>query len=282
MKNELCGIYRKEFNIIKKYINREVCDCEERVRAIEDLYDFYIDCQNENTDVSQIHSGSIEEYAFEIINGLPKKAYNHKKKKAFVIITIVLVFLGLSFLGSTENMTKNQGFYYVSKNSDKYDFHGSGNVFPDVWKFEVNGNVFSVIEESKDELYENVKINKFFMSEDGKTIYLKGKTKALYQEKTSGKILLPIFQLAAWEPDIHRTFDLVLNYNPDKYVPYDSEPTRILLGDTMYNGKITKYRFNMDGSINFEITFTESHKEDVKNPKNLLYINCFFFEWKLE
>lgn len=282
MKNELHGEYRKDFNIIQKYIKREVIDCEERTSVIEDLYELYEVSQNEGLAISQIHEGKAEDYVFEIIGSLPKKTPAYKTKRIIVFVSLIFVFLLLFFLARPENLTKNQGFYYVSKNPDKYDFGLSGTSFSDVWEFKIDGNIFSIVEESKSKPYKNLHINDFFMSEDGETIYMSGKTEALYQNKTSGKIAIPTFKLVTYY-DVSAALDSMLNYNPDNYVSFSDEPNQILFGNTIYNGKITKYKFNIDGSVNFEIAFTKSYEKEVEiDSKNYIYWNCFFFEWVMK
>ena len=77
MKN-LKGVYKSDFEEVKKYIEKNAANCDERKEAIESLFGIYLSAMENGERVFEIHENSAKEYAAEICEGLPEKKNNKK------------------------------------------------------------------------------------------------------------------------------------------------------------------------------------------------------------
>ena len=87
--NELKGEYILDFYDVKDYIEKHAKAGEKRNEALETLHGIYLEAQEKETPLSEIHEGSAKEYAKEIVEGLPHMA-PEKRRIIKRILTVVL------------------------------------------------------------------------------------------------------------------------------------------------------------------------------------------------
>ena len=63
---ELKGIYKSDFDEVKKYIEKTSAKCPEREEIFESLSAIYFEAQENQTEISEIHEGTAKDYAKEI------------------------------------------------------------------------------------------------------------------------------------------------------------------------------------------------------------------------
>lgn len=117
--NKLNGIYKSDFEEVKKYIEKNAAKCAERKDAIESLFAIYCEAQENSASILEIHEESPEEYAKEICESLPKKKKTNKKL-LFVVIVILFAVLAIFAAGlfSEEETTSD------IVRTENYDIYG--------------------------------------------------------------------------------------------------------------------------------------------------------------
>ena len=120
---ELKGIYKSDFEEIKKYIEKNAAKSSEREEALESLLAIFFEAQENETPLSEIHESNAKDYAKEICESLPKKKKpNLKKILPLAIVAAVLIFGAvLAILGANEDyLLEKRGLGFVLNNPNKY------------------------------------------------------------------------------------------------------------------------------------------------------------------
>lgn len=119
--NELKGEYILDFYDVKDYIEKHAKAGERRNEALETLHGIYLEAQENETPLSEIHEGSAKEYAKEIVEGLPHMA-PEKRRIIKRILTVVLaaVFVLAAYFTSDYYYMQIGGFNYKMRYPDKF------------------------------------------------------------------------------------------------------------------------------------------------------------------
>ena len=91
--NRLAGEYKEDFFEVKKYIEKFSAKGSEQDEAFESLLTIYLEAQENETPVSEIHEVSAKDYAREIAEVLPQKK-RLDLRKIFRIAVLAAVFIG--------------------------------------------------------------------------------------------------------------------------------------------------------------------------------------------
>ena len=122
---ELKGEYIYDFYDVKEYVEKHAKTCPERNEAIETLHSIYLDAQENDTPLSEIHENSAKEYAKEIVEGLPHMAPEKKKIiKRIVIAVLAVAFILTAFFTSDVWNLYVGGFNYRMKFFERTNGYG--------------------------------------------------------------------------------------------------------------------------------------------------------------
>lgn len=111
--NELKGEYILDFYDVKEYIEKHAKVGEKRNEALETLHGIYLEAQENETPISEIHEGSAKEYAKEIVEGLPHMAPEKRKIMRRIVIAVFAAVLAVIAYFTSD-------FYYMQKYGYNY------------------------------------------------------------------------------------------------------------------------------------------------------------------
>ena len=117
---ELKSEYMQDFYKVKEYIEAHAKVCEKRNEAIEALHSIYLEAQENEAPLSEIHEGSPKEYAKEIVVGLPHIAPEKRKiiRRIFAAVLVAAFALLAFFTSDFWNLYKG-GYNYYMKHFDR-------------------------------------------------------------------------------------------------------------------------------------------------------------------
>ena len=111
--NELKGEYIFDFYDVKEYIEKHAKVGEKRNEALETLHGIYLEAQENETPISEIHEGSAKEYAKEIVEGLPHMAPEKRKIMRRIVVAVFAAVLAVIAYFTSD-------FYYMQKYGYNY------------------------------------------------------------------------------------------------------------------------------------------------------------------
>lgn len=118
---QLRGKYAVEFYEIKERIQKGAKPGPEREEATENIHSIFLEAQENGTPLEEIYEGSAEEYANEIISGLPHESQQQKKKRKIIIraLAVIAVLMVLFFTSDRWNMHIG-GYNYYEKYRERF------------------------------------------------------------------------------------------------------------------------------------------------------------------
>lgn len=120
MKNELFQEYYTEYLKVKRIVKEGAKPGKARKEAFENIYALYFDAQKEKLPLSEIHEGTAEEFAAEILKSLPRRGIVKRWQAAVLAVIAVLAFEALLYFTSDRYLASKQGFAYVLNNFERY------------------------------------------------------------------------------------------------------------------------------------------------------------------
>ena len=124
MKNELFQEYYSEYLKVKRIVKEGAKPGKARKEAFENIYALYFDAQKEKLPLSEIHEGTAEEFAAEILKSLPRRRIVKRWQAAFLAVAAVLAFEALLYFTSDFYLEDKIGFAHALNNPERYYFEG--------------------------------------------------------------------------------------------------------------------------------------------------------------
>ena len=120
---ELNGIYKEDFSKVKKHMEKNAAKCPEREEAFESLLSIYLEAQENETPISEIHEGNAEDYAKEICEGLPKKKHINKET-LFAVMGVVtaIIIVATGYFTRDALYIEKGGYGFALKYPEKFEF----------------------------------------------------------------------------------------------------------------------------------------------------------------
>lgn len=248
MKNELFREYYSEYLKIKRIVKEGSRPGKARREAFENIYDLYFNAQKEEIPVSEIHEGSAEEFAEEILKSLPRRKIIGRWQAAVLAVMAVLAFEVFLYFTSDFYLEDKIGFAHALNNPDRYSFEGYETI--SVFQREGSGRRYELsftdgayeIFEGEDS-FNKKEFKKFVFSEDG--------------ERISAEVYVPF---TSRNPHL-KTLDLPVNLwavssidGEVKVTPFQERIT-LEAGESFYNGYFDYYRTEKNGDIYLGFVF---------------------------
>ena len=248
MKNELFREYYSEYLKIKRIVKEGSRPGKARREAFENIYDLYFNAQKEEIPVSEIHEGSAEEFAEEILKIIPRRRIIGRWQAAVLAVMAVLAFEVFLYFTSDFYLEDKIGFAHALNNPDRYSFEGYETI--SVFQREGSGRRYELsftdgayeIFEGEDS-FNKKEFKEFVFSEDG--------------ERISADVYIPF---TSRNPHL-KTIDLPVNLwavsSIDGEVKVTPLQGRITLeaGESFYNGYLDYYRTEKNGDIYLGFVF---------------------------
>ena len=264
--NRLVGEYKEDFFEVKKYIEKFSAKGSEQDEAFESLLTIYLEAQENETPVSEIHEVSAKDYAREIAEVLPQKK-RLDLRKIFRIGVLAAVFIGF-------------GIFVLFNMSEEHhlEVHGLGHVFisPNEYSVEVKElqkqAIVSFDEEYnqkfesslKSEIYQTengitskgfiknngISADKIIISEDENSVFIEMRAERTFDEFGKEQIVSPAF------PE-HKSSERTLKRGYMTH--FRTDGVTIKAGERYYEGAIRDIYINKKGEISFTVK-TEFHR----------------------
>ena len=120
MKNELLREYYSEYLKVKRMVKEGSIPGRARKEALENIYSLYYDAQNEQLPISEVHEGTAEEFASEILKSLPGREIMKRWQAAALAVIVLLAVGTVLYFTSDSYLAVKQGFAYVLNNFERY------------------------------------------------------------------------------------------------------------------------------------------------------------------
>lgn len=120
MKNELLREYYSEYLKVKRMVKEGSIPGRARKEALENIYSLYYDAQNEQLPISEVHEGTAEEFAAEILKSLPGREIMKRWQAAALAVIVLLAVGAVLHFTSDSYLAVKQGFAYVLNNFERY------------------------------------------------------------------------------------------------------------------------------------------------------------------
>ena len=254
LKNELVREYYSEYLKIKRIIKEGSKPGKARKEAFENIYDLYFDAQKENLPVSEIHEGTAEEFAAEILKSLPGRGVLKRWHFALIAAAVLLAFEAVLYFTSDFYLENKMGFAHALNNPDRYSFQGYETI--SVFQREGSGRKYELsLSEGEYEILEGEdsfnkkEFEEFVFSEDGERI----------------KLLLKV-PFSSRNPHL-KTLDLPVNLWADGFlgdvntVRADHGHIKLIAGESLYYGYLDYHRTEKNGDIYLGFDFIRQKGE---------------------
>ncbi len=293
--NRLNDEYKEDFLEVKKYIEKFSAKGTEQDEALESLLTIYLEAQEEETPVAEIHEVSAKDYAREISEVLPQKK-EIDFKKVLKISFFAAAFIGFSI------------FILLNMSEDHHlKVHGLGHVFisPNEYAVEVKElqkqGIISFDEKYnqkyesslKSEIYQTEKgitskgfiknngisADKIIISEDENNIFIEMRAKRTFDEFGNEQIISPAF------PE-HKGLEWRLERGSMTH--FRTDGVTIKAGERYYEGVIRDIFINKKGEICFTVKTEFDRGTDNKisgyfsegNPLELYFGSACSIKWE--
>ena len=206
---ELNGIYKSDFDEIRKYIEKFSAKCSEREEALESLLGIYLEAQENQTEISEIHEGTAKDYAKEIAESLPeKKKASLKKILPAATVGFALVFGAVfTILGASEDyLLEKRGLGFVLNNPYEYWVEVSENpqgayiYYDEKYEMQYESLLKSEIIKTEKGISSDgyIKENGIFadeitVGEEGKTVFIKMHVERTKDKHGNERMISPVF-----------------------------------------------------------------------------------------
>lgn len=255
LKNELIREYYSEYLKVKRIIKEGSKPGKARREAFENIYGLYFDAQKENLPLSEIHEGTAEEFAAEILKSLPRRGIVKRWQAAFLAVAVLLAIEAVLYFTSDFYLENKIGFAHALNNPDRYNFQGYETI--SVFQREGSGRRYVLrFNEGKYEILEGEdsfnkkEFEKFVFSEDGERI----------------ELLLKV-PFSSRNP-ILKTLDLPVNLSPTGGFLDDTDTVgashghiKLIAGESLYYGYLDYHRTEKNGDIYLGFNFIRQEGE---------------------
>ena len=248
MKNELFREYYSEYLKIKRIVKEGSRPGKARREAFENIYDLYFNAQKEEIPVSEIHEGSAEEFAEEILKSLPRRRIIGRWQAAVLAVMAVLAFEVFLYFTSDFYLEDKIGFAHALNNPDRYSFEGYESVSAIQregagrrYELRLSEREFEILE--GEDFFNKKEFKEFVFSEDG--------------ERISAEVYVPF---TSRNPHL-KTLDLPVNLwavssiNGEVKVTPSQGRITLEAGESFYNGYLDYYRTEKNGDIYLGFVF---------------------------
>ena len=255
---ELNGIYKTDFDEIRKYIEKTAAKSSEREEALESLLQIYFEAQENKAQISEIHEGTAKDYAKEICESLPKKEKINVKKfvgicAVFAVFTMAAVFFLLNM--SDEYLLKKYGFNHVLSSENEYKIlvelqeHGVISYIDEkyeiqresAWKSELFVTKKGIIE--KGFIQKNgIFADEITVDEENETVFIKMHCEKITDEFGNDQIISPAIPM-------HKNSEKFLEYGTITH--FGRSGTEIRIGEAVFYGVIDDIYVSKNGDIHF-------------------------------
>lgn len=248
MKNELFREYYSEYLKIKRIVKEGSQPGKARREAFENIYDLYFNAQKEEIAVSEIHEGSAEEFAEEILKSLPRRKIIGRWQAAVLAVIAVIAFEVFLYFTSDFYLEDKIGFAHALNNPERYSFEGYESISAIQregagrrYELRLSEGEFEILE--GEDFFSKKEFKEFVFSEDG--------------ERISAEVYVPF---TSRNPHL-KTLDLPVNLwavsSIDGEVKVTPSQGRITLeaGESFYNGYFDYYRTEKNGDIYLGFVF---------------------------
>lgn len=254
MKNELFREYYAGYLKIKGMIKEGSKPGKVRKEAIENLYDLYYDAQKEQVPLSEVHEGTAEEYAEEILKSIPRRGVLKRWHFAVLAVLAVLILEAVLYFTSDSYLGVKQGLAYILNNAERYSF-------------EVVETIPFKKRDGKGERYE-------IRFTEGKTEIIDGKDKYDYKsfenfifdesgDKISLEVKIPYDKRAA----IVQSHDLpvaIYCFSNMEEIFTEQNIIKLEAGESFYYGYFDYYRTEKNGDVYLGFEFIREEGPDAK------------------
>ena len=248
MKNELFREYYSEYLKIKRIVKEGSRPGKARREAFENIYDLYFNAQKEEIPVSEIHEGSAEEFAEEILKSLPRRKIIGRWQAAVLAVMAVLAFEVFLYFTSDFYLEDKIGFAHALNNPDRYSFEGYESISAIQregagrrYELRLSEGEFEILE--GEDFFSKKEFKEFVFSEDG--------------ERISAEVYVPF---TSRNPHL-KTLDLPVNLwavssiNGEVSVTPGQGRITLEAGESFYNGYFDYYRTEKNGDIYLGFVF---------------------------
>ncbi|MBQ4545928.1 MAG: hypothetical protein IJA17_02080 [Oscillospiraceae bacterium] len=248
MKNELFQEYYSEYLKVKRIVREGAKPGKARKEAFENIYALYFDAQKEKLPLSEIHEGTAEEFAAEILKSLPRRGIVKRWQAAFLAVFAVLAFEALLYFTSDFYFEKEMGLAHALNNPDRYNFIGYETVAikqkegrGKEYYLSFNGEEYEIIE--GEDIFDDKEFEKFVFSEDG--------------ERISAEVKIPFVSRIS----VLKSVDLPVNLwsyghiDDVNRVKVSHGHITLEAGESFYNGYFDYFRTEKNGDIYLGFVF---------------------------
>lgn len=263
MKNELFREYYSEYLKVKRIIKEGSIPGKARKEAIENIYSLYYDAQTEQLPLSEIHEGTAEEFAAEILKSLPGREIMKRWQAAALAVIVLLAIEAVLYFTSDSYLAVKQGFAYVLNNFERYSIESTETI--PFKKREGSGARYEIqfiegraeVLEGHDK-YDYKSFENFIFDESGEKITIEVKIPYARRSALINSIDLPVA--------FYDTFD-------QKLSSYQSI-IKLEAGKSLYYGFFDYFRTEKNGDIYLGFEFL---KEEGNSAKEFILSGEKFF-----
>lgn len=271
---ELKGSYKSDFEEIRKYIWKNAAKSSEREEAIEGLLAIYIEAQENETSLSEIHEGTTKDYAKEICESLPEKEKINLKKFFIISVPVITIIFGLAVLlfnMSDAYLLQKRGFNHVLSSENEYKIlvelqeHGVISYIDEkyelkresAWKSELFVTEKGIIE--KGFIQKNgIFADEITVDEEKETVLIKMHCEKITDEFGNDQIVSPAIPM-------HKNNEKFLEYGTITH--FGRSTVEIRIGEAAFHGIIGDIYVSKNGNINFTAK-TELVNGEISGTKN--------------
>lgn len=271
---ELKGIYKSDFDGIRKYIEKNSAKSSEREEALESLLGIYLEAQENGTLISEIHEGTAEDYAKEICESLPeKRKINIKKFAGICAVFAVFAAAAVSLLLNMSDgyLLQKHGFNHVLSSENEYKIlvelqeHGVISYIDEkyelqresAWKSELFVTEKGIIE--KGFIQKNgIFADEITVDEENETVLIKMHCEKITDEFGNDQIVSPAIPM-------HKSNEKFLEYGTITH--FGRSTVEIRIGEAVFHGIIGDIYVSKNGDIYFTAK-TELVKGEISGTKN--------------
>ena len=271
---ELNGKYKEDFNEVKKYIEKTSAKCPEREETLESLSAIYLEAQENQTEISEIHEGTAKDYAKEIAESLPAKKKANFAKIAgicavFSVIATAVIFLLLNM--SDGYLLQKRGFNHVLSSENEYEIlvelqeHGVISYIDEKYEIQRESAWKSELFITKKGIAEKGFIRKngifadeIIVDENEETVFIKMHCERITDEFGNDQIVSPAIPM-------HKNNEKFLEYGMITH--FGRSTVEIRINEAVFNGIIGDIYVAKNGDIHFTAK-NELVKGEISKAKN--------------
>ncbi len=272
--NRLVGEYKEDFFEVKKYIEKVSAKCPEREEALESLSAIYLEAQENQSEIYEIHEGRAEDYAKEIAESLPKKRKPNFAKIAgisavFSVIVAAAVFLLLNM--SDAYLLQKRGFNHVLSSENEYKIlvelqeHGVISYIDEKYEIQRESAWKSELFITKKGIAEKGFIRKngifadeIIIDEKEGTVFVKMHCERITDEFGNDQMVSPAIPM-------HKNNEKFLEYGIITH--FGRSTAEIRIGEAVFHGIIGDIYVSKNGDIHFTAK-TELVRGEISGTKN--------------